>query len=279
MFVQWKPVALKSGAVGAGGYVTPIGVMRLHFHNARELRNLETVGKSDPYVRILLSGIERARTVTFKNNLNPDFDEIMYIPIHSKHEKVTLDVMDQESLGRDRLLGSTHLSALEFVHELDTGEYVEHNEKRLRSDPLSIGGKGTPKGMLNYTCSFFPTYNIADADEEELLSGARSVRAASVMTNGSARPTLPPHVHIGAQAGRNSVSSIAPSAAALEMAKSLAEGENQQEETRDMQTGSLPNIRVGPENLAKYGECLIETLRMVLTDRPLKSPVLSYSSC
>ena len=169
--------------------------------------------------------------------------------------------MDQESLGRDRLLGSTHLSASEFVHELDTGEYMEHNEKKRRSDPLSMGGKGTPKGILNYTCSFFPTFNVADADEEALPPGTRSVRAASVMTNGSAKPAWSHLSPSGAQAGRNSISSIAPSAAALEMTKSLAEGEKQQEETRDMQTGNIPTIRIGPEDLARYGEYMTDCLK------------------
>ena len=70
--LQWKPVALTGVGAGTGGYVTPVGVMRFHFKNAQNLRNLETLGKSDPYVRVLLSGIEKGRTVTFQNNLNPD---------------------------------------------------------------------------------------------------------------------------------------------------------------------------------------------------------------
>jgi Ca2+-dependent lipid-binding protein len=53
--LQWKPVALKGIMGGSGGYIKPIGVMRLHFQNARNLRNVETMGKSDPYVRVLLS--------------------------------------------------------------------------------------------------------------------------------------------------------------------------------------------------------------------------------
>jgi hypothetical protein len=36
------------------------------------IRNLEAMGKSDPYARVLLSGVTRGRTVTFRNNLNPD---------------------------------------------------------------------------------------------------------------------------------------------------------------------------------------------------------------
>jgi len=56
--------------------------MRFHFKNGRDLRNLEALGKSDPYARVLLSGIEKGRTVTFQNNLNPDWDEVIYVPVH-----------------------------------------------------------------------------------------------------------------------------------------------------------------------------------------------------
>src|SRR6202000_3269006 len=105
MTLKWKPVAMKGAVGGSGGYVTPIGVLRLHFQNARNLRNVETMGKSDPYVRVLLSGIEKGRTVTFKNNLNPDWDEVVYVPMHSTREKLLLEVMDEENLGKDRSLG------------------------------------------------------------------------------------------------------------------------------------------------------------------------------
>ena len=66
MMLDWKPVALRGGLTTSSGYLTPVGVMRLHFQSARDLRNVETMGKSDPYVRVLLSGVERGRTVTFK---------------------------------------------------------------------------------------------------------------------------------------------------------------------------------------------------------------------
>ena len=100
--LQWKPVALKGEMGGSGGYVTPIGVMRLHFQSARDLRNLETMGKSDPYVRVLLSGVEKGKTVTFQNNLNPDWDEVIYVPVHTAREKLSLEVMDLEKVGKDR---------------------------------------------------------------------------------------------------------------------------------------------------------------------------------
>ncbi|KAK5013479.1 Tricalbin-2, partial [Cryomyces antarcticus] len=91
MTLQWKPVSLKGALGGSGGYVTPIGVLRLHFQSARDLKNMETMGKSDPYIRVLLSGIEKGRTVTFKNNLNPEWDEVIYVPVHSTREKLLLE--------------------------------------------------------------------------------------------------------------------------------------------------------------------------------------------
>lgn len=253
MSVQWKPVALKSSALGAGGYVIPIGVVRLHFHSAHDLRNLETVGKSDPYVRVLLSGIEKGRTVTFKNNLDPDFDEVLYVPIHSKRERLTLEVMDQESLGRDRSMGSTDLSASELVHELDTGEFMEHIEKTPRAAPLKTGGRGTPKGTLNYTCSFFPTYNVADPNEDDTTPATGLNRTPSVITNGNGSIRSSSIVD-RAPSRASTITSTKPSAAAIEMAKSLAEGESQQQETQDMKTGNIPKITLTPDNLSHYGE-------------------------
>ncbi|KAI9784218.1 MAG: hypothetical protein M1816_001040 [Peltula sp. TS41687] len=164
--LQWKPVALKGVAGASDGYVKPIGVMRLHFQGARELRNVETIRKSDPYVRVLLSGIEKARTVTFQNNLDPEWDEVHYIPMHSTRERVLLEVMDEENLGKDRSLGQTELSAADYIRQDESGEYVEHNERRLHSDPLRVHGKGSPIGTLNYTVAFYPCLEVADPEEE-----------------------------------------------------------------------------------------------------------------
>ena len=165
--LEWKPVALRGIAGGSDGYITPIGVMRIHFQNARELRNLETIGKSDPYARVILSGVERGRTVSFLNNLNPDWDEVIYVPMHSVNERLILEVMDTEELGKDRSLGLTELRASDFIHESAEGGYEVHDKKALMSDDLRMSGKGSPKGKLNYTVAFYPTLNVIDPEEEE----------------------------------------------------------------------------------------------------------------
>lgn len=165
MSAQWKPVAIK-GVVGTGGYQTPIGVMRLHFLNGRNLRNMETMGKSDAYVRVLLGGIEKGRSVTFFNDLNPDWDEVLYIPVHSAKEKLRLEVMDQEKVGKDRSLGYIDLETGQYVREGADGLFLEHSEKANQIKGLK-DSKGSEKGTLNFTCAFYPCLNIADPEEEE----------------------------------------------------------------------------------------------------------------
>ncbi|KAK7398386.1 Tricalbin-2 [Neonectria punicea] len=166
MMAQWKPVAI-SGIASTGGYVTPIGVMRFHFQKATDLRNFEAFGKSDPYTRVLLSGIEKARTVTFRNDLNPEWDEVLYVPIHSARDRLTLEVMDTEKVGKDRSLGSVETFAGDYVQQDQNGEFMVSDVKKLREDGLRLHGKGIAKGSLTYTVAFYPCLNVADPEEEE----------------------------------------------------------------------------------------------------------------
>ncbi|KAI9730690.1 MAG: hypothetical protein M1834_005658 [Cirrosporium novae-zelandiae] len=256
MSFQWRPVALTGAAGGSGGYITPIGVMRLHFQSAKDLRNFETLGKSDPYVRVLLSGIEKGKTVTFQNNLNPDWDEVIYVPVHSEREKLTLEVMDSESIGKDRSLGYVELSASDYVSKGPTGEYLVHEEKRQMSEPLRLMGKGTPKGVLNFTASFYPTLNVIDPEEEEAEKEAEK-------TNGNLTPDM---ARKSIESSTSKTSSENSSGRKLmekdgeavkintNMAKELEAAEKEQEVPEEQKP---PKIRIGPEDLGKYESGLI----------------------
>ncbi|RWA08324.1 hypothetical protein EKO27_g6778 [Xylaria grammica] len=164
---QWKPVAIPGVLSSSGGYQAPVGVMRLHFKSAHGLRNFETLGKSDPYVRVLLSGIEKGRTVTYRNTLDPEWDEVIYVPMHSARDRLTLDVMDAEKMGKDRSLGLVELFAGDYMEQEENGEWLVHDEKKTQEAGLRLHGKGIEKGVLVYTVSFFPCLNIADPESEE----------------------------------------------------------------------------------------------------------------
>jgi len=266
MMLQWKPVAMKGALGGSGGYITPIGIMRFHFESARELRNLETMGKSDPYARVLLSGIEKGKTVTFQNNLNPDWDEIIYVPIHTPREKLIVEVMDQETTGKDRSLGLVEVAASNYVHLADNGEYQIHDEKRKQSQPLRLNGKGSPKGTLNFTIAFYPTLNIVDPEEEEAANAAQE--------NSAARTSL--GVTQGSTDGRSRSSTMNGSVAApasneedrelgkidTTLAKQLSKNEKEQEDLSDSSANAPPKLRLSPDELVKYGNIRLSAIAM-----------------
>jgi Ca2+-dependent lipid-binding protein len=241
--LQWKPVALTGVGAGTGGYVTPIGVMRFHFKNARDLRNLETLGKSDPYGRVLLSGVEKGRTVTFQNNLDPDWDEIIYVPVHSTREKLVLEVMDQETINADRTLGSVEIVASDYITQDEAGEFLVHDAKTPHAAPLRMHGKGSPRGTLNYTAAFYPCLNVADPEEEE-EEAAKKKESSPASPDGSKTNGVVAAVANGASHSRTDSTTV----------KQLAEGEKEQEETGE----KLPEkIRLSPEELLKYQSGLI----------------------
>jgi Ca2+-dependent lipid-binding protein len=240
--LQWKPVALTGVGAGTGGYVTPIGVMRFHFKNARELRNLETLGKSDPYVRVLLSGIEKGRTVTFQNNLNPDWDEVMYVPVHSTREKLTLEVMDQETINSDRSLGMIEVLVSEYVQQAENGEYLVHDSKTPHTGALRMHGKGSPRGTLNYTAAFYPCLNIADPEDEDAAK-KKSAEEGRSSLDGSDDP-------VAKENSKPTNGKIS-----TDLATTLAEGEKEQTETTEEK--KILRIRLTPEELIKYESGLI----------------------
>lgn len=249
LMLQWKPVALKGITGGSGGYITPIGVMRIHLQNARDVRNVDTMGKSDPFVRVLLSGIEKARTVTFQNNLNPDWDEVIYVPMHSNRERLTLEVMDEETVGKDRPLGLVELAASDYVHQDENGEYKVHESKRQMSEPLRMQGKGAPKGTLNFTVSFYPTFNVADPEDEDPEKAAMEADALKQSKTGLRTST-------GSQP-RQSIEN-GPFTTANDQAQDLRavsmKGQEQEQTGTPDGIKPLPKLHLTPGNLVKYGK-------------------------
>jgi len=264
MMLEWKPVAMQGGPSStSGGYITPIGVMRFHFHGARDLRNLETVGKSDPYVRVLLSGIEKGRTVTHRNNLNPDFDEIMYVPVHHPRERLLVEVMDEESLGRDKTMGQVQIMASDYVHQASNGEYLQSEQKPPYDALLQILGKSSVKGRLNFSCAFFPTIPVEEPSHDtQLTNGVGRDRSPSAVgldrsPSGINRPSSQGGASFSsALSGRGSlavpIAGQLRSRSGSDLRNTLNAGESEQHETDDVAMKEAPKISFGAEDLAQY---------------------------
>jgi Ca2+-dependent lipid-binding protein len=268
MMLQWKPVALK-GAMAGSGYVTPIGVMRFHFKSATDLKNLDKIGKSDPYARVLLSGVTKGRTVTWQNNLNPVWDEVFYVPVHTARERLVVEVMDEENTQADRTLGQLEILASDYVRQGDGGEYlVQDSKNQVISAQLRVG-HSPPKGTINFTVAFYPTIPTVDPDEEErekTKTGSADVsRASSIIapptpttaTSGTSLTLGPPRHVRSLTAGtissiRTTNSIMSPEEA--EMQKALNKGEKEQTETDEVGIPLIaPKLRLTVDDLVHHG--------------------------
>jgi Ca2+-dependent lipid-binding protein len=269
MEVKWKPVDMPGGIQGSGGYVTPIGVMRFHFKQARDVRNVEAVaGKSDPYVRVMVSNVEKARTVHINNDLDPVWDEVLYLPVHHTREQYLLEVMDYQSHSKDRSLGYTSLKASEFISQNETGEYLPFEDKKERVEPL-LNDRKEAKGNLYYTASFYPCVNVADPEEEEeaqkekakiteVGDGAAAAAAAAVAktpeVNGASETKPSPNP----KATLNASPQINGAKASLDAPRSsLSSSRREASISSIAEKKEPPKVHLTPEELLKYGSGVV----------------------
>lgn len=174
----WKPIVMSdmfaTPAMPSGQQRNPIGVARLHIHAARELVNVEAVGKSDPYVRVLSGTQVRAQTEYRDDDLDPEWDTTLYVPVHSIYENLVLEVMDFNSITSDVSMGLYDLSLKRIVKEHAMADGQTYHEACGVFDQwvdLSSPDRTVENdmGQLHITASFIPvmqTRNINTTNDE-----------------------------------------------------------------------------------------------------------------
>lgn len=181
---QWKPVQMAGGISGAHDYVPPIGIFRVHLKRAIDVKNVEGTlgGKSDPYVRIMGRNKVQARTLVQDNNLNPEWDEIVYFPVTNLKQHFVMELLDHQNIGKDRALGYVELKSKEFICE-NTGDdserypytRIERTTRVERRDRIKLGKADSYKGTLVYEVDFCPAVSLRGGvhfnDEAEKLDG------------------------------------------------------------------------------------------------------------
>ncbi|KAI8329298.1 C2 domain-containing protein [Chlamydoabsidia padenii] len=186
--MKWKPTVMTgfAGGLGHGSYRPPIGVIRAHFYGAKGLKNVEalTGGKSDPYVRIL-SGMQiRDQTDYILDDLDPEWDTALYVPVHSMREDLVFEVMDYNEVTKDKSLGLTDFTLKQVIKEKvneETGQKVyEALEPVDRWVDLTNAQRKPGKGKIHMNVSFYPTLDLAknakelekSEDDEQEMEGA-----------------------------------------------------------------------------------------------------------
>ncbi|KAI0067953.1 tricalbin [Artomyces pyxidatus] len=160
---EWKPLNMAGSLHGAEQYTPPIGAVRLWLKKASDVKNVEATlgGKSDPYVRVLVNNTVQSRTEVVNNHLNPEWDQIVYTPVHSLKETMLLELMDYQHLTKDRSLGTCELKVRDLAVEVpkDSGDprfrFVSTGKKEV-AEPIRLDRGNTYKGQLHYVAEFIP---------------------------------------------------------------------------------------------------------------------------
>lgn len=192
MTAEWKPVAMAGSLSGAHDYIPPIGILRIWIKRATDVKNVEIAlgGKSDPYVRVMGRNKILARTEVVSNNLNPEWDQVVYVPIHNLKQHLVMELMDYQNIGRDRPLGYVELRAKDFIQENNEGEDKDAFPfKSLgvsqRNDRIKLDKANSYKGNLMYEVDFKPAMSLRGGVSFEEMENEAVKAAAEEGAGGS----------------------------------------------------------------------------------------------
>ncbi|KAG8744411.1 hypothetical protein FRC10_010189 [Ceratobasidium sp. 414] len=177
---DWKPLNMAGSMQGAGSYSPPIGIVRLWIKRAQDVKNVEASlgGKSDPYVRVMLNAVTMARTEVKNNNLNPEWDQIVYVPVHNLREILYLECMDYQHLTKHRSLGFVELPVATLAEPREDERMpFAGTGRRDVADPIRLD-KGSVKGVLHYTAEFIPAVALRGISFEGVNDIQRAIERA-----------------------------------------------------------------------------------------------------
>ncbi|XP_065864828.1 calcium-dependent lipid-binding protein [Euphorbia lathyris] len=95
----------------------PQGKLAVTVVKANELKNMEMIGKSDPYVVLYIRPVIKVKTQVVENNLNPVWDESFELIAEDKEtQALVLEVFDKD-IGQDKRLGIVKVPLIELEGE------------------------------------------------------------------------------------------------------------------------------------------------------------------
>ncbi|KAF9911494.1 hypothetical protein EC991_003296 [Linnemannia zychae] len=174
----WKPI-LMGDNLNPTVHKPAFGVLRVQMLSGRDLKNVEIGSDSDPYVLISGDkGSSRGRTKTIENTLNPQWNEILYVPVNSVKQILEFEAFDFQKRTKDRTLGKTSFKVNEVIEELPDKAGYQARPAVDRWAPLRQKD-GSTKGELHYLVSFHPSLKLAkEATETEKNRAQAPLEAA-----------------------------------------------------------------------------------------------------
>ncbi|KAF9614892.1 hypothetical protein IFM89_020989 [Coptis chinensis] len=97
----------------------PQGKLTVTVVKANDLKNMEMIGKSDPYAVVYIRPLFRVKTKVIDNNLNPVWNHTFELIAEDKEtQSLILEVFDKDVAGQDKRLGIAKLPLINLEAEM-----------------------------------------------------------------------------------------------------------------------------------------------------------------
>jgi len=129
---DWFPIKMNEET---GGDNNPaIGICRVDLLNANKIKNADTLGKSDPYSKITISGRKVGQSRVLNSNLNPIWNETYYTIVQSRNDRIKIEILDFNNINNDKKLGSVEYFIKDICDNVseETGPSTEFEKMRVK---------------------------------------------------------------------------------------------------------------------------------------------------
>ncbi|XP_030929753.1 synaptotagmin-4 [Quercus lobata] len=150
----------------------PQGKIALTIVKANDLKNMEMIGKSDPYVVVHIRPLFKVKTKVVDNNLNPVWNQTFDLIVEDKEtQSLILEVFD-EDIGQDKRLGIAKLTLndLEAESEKELDLRLQPSLDMLKIKDKKDRGTLTIKVLYH---EFNKEEQLAALEEEKMILEAR----------------------------------------------------------------------------------------------------------
>ncbi|AMD22088.1 HGL252Wp [Eremothecium sinecaudum] len=168
----WKPVDVPEGAFGASNAMhDPLGVARLHIRDAL-VSEPGFSGDIDTYFVVSTDKTVIYKSNYFAKNPEPIFNNVIYVPITSDNQIVTIDLYDFQRIGKDRFIGGCHFKAGNIMAgDFATGKLQPAgSDNKILEWNLCDKERNVTANIVRTSVTFIPTISVFAPNEMEKVA-------------------------------------------------------------------------------------------------------------
>jgi len=131
-----------------------------------------TSNKSDPFVTVSADDQRLAKTRTINDDLNPQWDEVFYVPVAHYIKGLSFKVFDLDIGHSHELIGKTVVPVEELV-KFDDATQAQVRVGIHKVAVLTVGNEknGKPRGQLEFFVEFIPKNLLSEGQQDVAVPG------------------------------------------------------------------------------------------------------------